>query len=279
MRILVVEDEFNLADMIAIKLRKEKYNVEILPIRYMLGDIEYEDGRDLTIDEFYVIFINGKHFPKTSLPNLAELEEKVNKYTAEGDEILILTISSGISGTNSAITSMFNGNEKVTVIDTLSAVGGLRILVEEINKNRDKSLNEIVAILNDIIPRIKIMAVPETLDYLYKGGRLSKAEWLIGSVLNIKPVISVYDKVHVVTKKIGAKNAMKFVANSLNEFECDENFPIVAAYTYNKKNVDQLISITDEKYKKQITCFDNLDPAIACHWGPNAYGYIFVSKK
>jgi fatty acid-binding protein DegV len=102
-------------------------------------------------------------------------------------------------------------------------------------------------------------------------------------VLNIKPAISVWPKdegkVKVLTKKIGAKNAMKYVANSLIEFECDENYPIVPSYTYNEKNLDQLIAMTDEKFKKQMTEYDNLDPAIACHWGPNAYGYIFVSKK
>ena len=262
---------------------KEKYQVEILPIRYMLGDTEYEDGKDLTIDEFYDIFINKKYFPKTSLPNLADLEEKVNKYTKQGDDVLILTISSGISGTNSAITSLFADNEKVKVVDTLTAVGGIRILVEEVNKHRDEKIEDIVNRINDIIPRIKVVAVPETLDYLHKGGRLSKAEWLLGSVLNIKPAISVWPKdegrVKVIAKKIGAKNAMKYVANSLVEFDCDENFSIVPSYTYNKKNLDLLIAMTDEKFKKQMIEYDNLDPAIACHWGPNAYGYIFVSKK
>ena len=123
------------------------------------------------------------------------------------------------------------------------------------------------------------MAVPETLDYLCRGGRLSKAEWVIGNILNIKPVISVKGKVKVVAKKVGVRSAMKYVATSLSELNCDENYPIIAAYTYNKRNIDLLIACTDEKYKKQISYYDNLDPALACHWGPNAYGYIFVSKK
>ena len=259
---------------------KEKYQVEILPIRYSFGDQEYQDGIDLTIDEFYDILIKEKQFPKTSLPYLGELEEQVDKYVEQGDEVLIITISSGISGTNSAISSMLKDKPGVAVVDSLTAVGGIRILVEEVNKHRDEGLSKVVERLNNLIPRIKVMAVPETLNYLHKGGRLSKAEWLIGSVLNIKPIISfIKGKVSVVSKKIGIKSAMKYVANALNLFKCDKNHPIVPSYTFNKNNLDELISITDEKHRSQMTCYDNLDPAIACHWGPNAYGYIFVSEN
>ena len=63
----------------------------------------------------------------------------------------------------------------------------------------------------------------------------------------------------------------------LKKFNCDTSYPIVPSYTYNSKNLDTLIEMTDEKYKPHMTEYDNLDPAIACHWGPNAFGYIFVS--
>ena len=68
----------------------------------------------------------------------------------------------------------------------------------------------------------------------------------------------------------------KYVAKA---FGFDENYPIVPSYTYNAENLDKLIAITDEKYHKNMIEYDNLDPAIACHWGPNAYGYIFVGDE
>ena len=76
---------------------KEKYQVEIVPLRYMMGEKECLDGIDITIDEFYELLIKQKLFPKTSLPNLVELEEKVAKDTGTGDDVIIITISSGIS--------------------------------------------------------------------------------------------------------------------------------------------------------------------------------------
>ena len=173
---------------------------------------------------------------------------------------------------------MFENNPKVKVIDTLTAVGGVRILVEEINKYRDKPIDFIVEKVKVLIPKIKILAIPETLDYLFKGGRLSKKEWVLGKMFNIKPVISFKDgKVVVDAKKIGIKSAMKYISSYMSE-QCDENYSIVPSYTYNKENVEKLIEMTDVKFLPQMAIYDNLDPVIACHWGPNAFGYLFVEK-
>ena len=143
-----------------------------------------------------------------------------------------------------------------------------------------KSLDEIEEEVKKLIPKIRIMAIPETLNYLFRGGRLSRLEWMVGSLLKIKPVVGFKDgKVCVLAKKIGLKSGMKHIVDALKHYDCDENYDIIASYTYNKKNVDELVKMTDEKYLPQIRVYDNLDPAIACHWGPNAFGFIFVGKK
>ncbi|MCI8555035.1 MAG: DegV family protein [Clostridia bacterium] len=258
----------------------EYYNAELVPLKILMGETEYADGVNLPMDEFYRQLIDEKIFPKTSLPNLGELEERVSKYTTEGDEVIILTISSEISGSFNAIKNLFAENKKVKVIDSKMAVGGMRLIVDEINRNRELSLDEIEEKVNSLIPRIKIMAIPETLEYLFRGGRLSKKDWILGSILKIKPIIGFIDgKVKVLTKKIGLKMGMSYIAGALKEFECDENYEIIASYTYDKSNLEKLIEMTDEKYHKQIRVYDNLDPAIACHWGPNAFGYVFVANK
>ncbi len=258
----------------------EKYNIELVPLKILIGETEYQDGINLPMDEFYRQLINDKIFPKTSLPDLGDLEEKVNKYIEIGDEVIILTISSEISGTYNAIKLLFGNNEKVKVIDSKSAVGGMRLIVDEINRFRDLSLDEIEDKVNKFIPRIKIMAIPETLEYLFRGGRLSKKEWILGSVLKIKPIIGFVDgKVRVLSKKLGLKLGMQALANALKECECDKNYDIIASYTYDRANIDKLVEMTDEQYKKQIRVYDNLDPVIAAHWGPNAFGYIFIGKE
>ncbi len=261
------------------KEEAEKYGVEIIPLNILIGEKEYLDGENLSFEEFYHYLIDEKDFPKTSLPNLVDFQERVESFTNKGDDVVVLTISSGISGTFNAVRNIFADNKKVKVIDSQLAVGGIRLLVDEINRNRDLSLDEIEKKVNALIPRIKVYAIPETLNYLLRGGRLSKKEWLLGSMLNIKPIIGLHKgNVHVFAKKMGLKNAMNFIVESLVSQECDPNYEIIASYTYNKSNLDKLIEMTDKKFLNQIKVYDHLDPAIACHWGPNAFGFVFVSK-
>lgn len=255
---------------------KEKYNVEILPLKILLNGKEYSDGVDLSLDIFYDELINNKQFPKTSLPSLDFVEKQVLKCVEEGDDVIVLTISSGISGTYSAIKMLFEDQPKVKVIDSQTAVGGMKILVHEINKYRDQPIDFVIQKIEELIPKIRVYAVPETLAYLHKGGRLSTASFAAGTLLRIKPVIELNYKVGVANKTIGLKKAMQLIISKLEN--CDTNYPIVPSYTYNTENLDELISKTDDVYQKVMIEKDNLDPAIACHWGPNAFGFIFVAK-
>jgi DegV family protein with EDD domain len=167
----------------------------------------------------------------------------------------------------------------IACICMLFAGAGIVLALNLLDK-KEAEANEIEEKLNKIIPRIKILAIPETLNYLLKGGRLSKTEWLFGSMLNIKPIIGIIGGyVKVVDKKFGLKKAMAYLAEALKKFSCDKNYPIVPSYTYNKDNLDKLIEMTDSEYHASMIEYDNLDPAIACHWGPNAFGYIFVSEE
>jgi DegV family protein with EDD domain len=261
---------------------KEKYGVEILPLKINLDGVEYTDGVDLSFDVFYHALIEKKLFPKTSLPSLLEAEERIKSCIKDGCDVLILTISSGISGTYNALKMLFKDEARVKVIDTKTAVGGVKILVREASKHLDKTLDFVEELLLRLIPRIKVIAIPETLDYLQRGGRLSKTAWLFGSILQLKPLItlsSIDGRVGVLGKERGIKRAMQALVDYLEKLDCDTNYPIVPSYTYNSKNLDTLIEMTDGKYREYMTEYDNLDPAIACHWGPNAFGYIFVGKN
>jgi len=259
---------------------KEKYQVELIPLRYLMGEKEYQDGVDISIDEFYKMLIEGNMFPQTSLPYLDELENRVSACTDAGDDVIIVTISSKISGTYNAVCKLFENNAKVRVVDSLSAVGGLRLIVEEINRNRDLPEDEIIEKVNALIPKIRVIAIPETLDYLLKGGRLSKKEWLFGSILNLKPLITITDGVvKVASKKIGLRSAMRECADTLIKQNCDTSYPIIASYTYDDSNLHKLTDMVSDEYKSAVSVKDNLCPVIACHWGPNAFGFIFVSKN
>ena len=256
---------------------REKYGVDILPLRVQMGEDSFLDGIDLSVDEFYDRLINLKEFPKTSLPSLEDAQNLVENYTNQGDEVLIITISSGISGTFQTMRMLFEENDKVTVFDSQMAVGGIRFLVQEARKYEKEGMDVIVEKLNALVPRIVTAAIPETLDYLLAGGRLSKLSWMLGTMLSIKPVIGfVETKVTVLSKKRGLKQAMKQIVDMAVEDHCAPEYGIVASYTYNKANIDQVIQMSPAEIQQMVNVYDNLIPSIACHWGPNAFGYIYV---
>ena len=255
----------------------ENYDVKIIPLKILFGEKEYLDN-EISFQDFYDNLTNKKIFPKTSLPALAEFEREINDYTKAGDDVIIVTLSSKISGTYNAIRLTFEDNNKVRVIDSLGAVGMMRFIIEKINELKDNDLDFIVNEVNKIIPKLRTMAVPDTLTYLQRGGRLSKAEWLIGSILQIKPIIGFVDgKVKVVGKTRGTKKAMRMIVDYVSE-KADLSYGIIAAYTHNKENVDELISMLPDDIKSSVKLYDNLAPSIAAHWGPGAFGFIFVEK-
>lgn len=259
---------------------KEKYGVDyIIPMRVMLGDDDYLDGVNLDNDVFYDRIINDKVFPKTSLPPLVDVEDVVEEYTKQGDDVIILAMASGISGTYNALRLTFEDNAKVHVIDTISAVGGVRILVNEINKYRDsKSVEELCQMVEELKKRIVIYAIPETLLYLHRGGRLSKVEYILGSVIGIKPIIGIADnKVKMLGKGIGLVRTMKKISEDVMK-DYDSAYPVVAEYTFKNDNLIKLINRTDESFTKNIIAKDNLSYAIAAHWGPNAFGFVYIKK-
>ena len=258
---------------------KDKLNVEIMPLKIIFENKEYLDGINLSFEEFYHKLINEKKFPKTSLPNANDFIDEINTTTINGDDVIIFTISSKISGTYNYLRLTFNDNPKVHVIDSLSAVGGIRILVNEVNKYRNENIDIVLDKINNLIPKIKILAIPEVLTYLQRGGRLSKVGFIVGTIAQIKPIITFKEgAVSIHSKVRGLKHAMKELVRLLSETNCDPNYPIVPSYTYSDDNLKEVISMLPEAYQSSLTEFDNLDPAIAAHWGPNAFGFIFVTE-
>ncbi len=256
---------------------KEQYGVDILPIQLQMGEESFLDGVNLSTEEFYSRLKDSSQFPKTSLPSLEETQKLVDFYTSQGDEVLIITISSGISGTYQAMKMLFDEYENVEVFDSQLAVGGIRFLVEEAKRYEHESMEVVVDKLNQLVPRIVIAAVPETLDYLLAGGRLSKSSWMVGKLLSIIPIITFIDsRVEVLAKKRGLKQCKRTVIEMIQEDQADKSYGIIAAYTYNKANVDDLIQMLPEEYKEAISVYDDLCSSIACHWGPNAFGFIYV---
>ena len=139
---------------------------------------------------------------------------------------------------------------------------------------------EIVEKLEEVKARVKIIAAIDTLEYLCRGGRLSRTSATVGSIMNIKPVITVSEEgeVAVVKKPVGKVKARSFILNSLKEEKVDNAFPVYSVYAYGAENCEKC----EEALAKEginVEERHQIGTAIGAHIGPGAYGIIYVKEK
>jgi len=262
----------------------KKLGITVMPLGVSFGSEAYLDGVNLNIEQFYEKLTSGKEFPHSSQPSRMDLEQLFSKESGEADEVLVMFISKALSGTHALAEKVAKEGRfsNVRVYDTQATTAVLRILVLEALKNADKPVDEVVAILDEFRPRIKLYAVLDTLDYLKKGGRLSGTATFIGNVLKIKPMICLSEtgEVKIVSKQIGFSIALKNLADKVKCGAPDETQPLYYLYTKDDTNcnamIDKLKLPAEQKAKGEKI---NICPVIGTHIGPKAMGIVFVEKK
>ena len=261
----------------------KKLGVEVVPLHVIFGNDVFMDGVDISHDEFYKRLEECEELPKTSQTNPAGFVEVFEQYTKQGDEILGIFISSKLSGTyqSAVIASQMIEDGKIHIIDSLNASLGLAVLVREAVKMRDegKSADEIKSNIEELISKVRVIAVVDTLKYLKKGGRLSATSAIVGGVLGITPVISVVDGcVEVLAKTRGHKKSIKFMIDYMKENVPDENHVVDFAYTRIIKNLDSFKEACHPEFKRGEEETREIGAASGTHIGRGAFGGAYISK-
>ncbi|SDZ06583.1 EDD domain protein, DegV family [Proteiniborus ethanoligenes] len=250
-----------------------KNRVEIVPLSVnFCGEINKE-GFPGEFNEFYEKLVNTKEFPTTSQPSTGDFIEAYKKAFETGDEIIVLTISSELSGTyNSArLGADMLETDKITVIDSKTSAGNLKLLVEKAVLLVEQGFRR-AEIEKEILIQIKNMSINltvDTLEYLKRGGRLSNATAFIGTLLNIKPVIGLINgKLEPIGKERGKKRAMEAIISMV-----PENVKIISiAHVQNIKEAEAYKAQLEKKFTNAIITIDELGPVIGSHIGPKAIG-------
>ena len=264
----------------------EGAGVYLIPISVRFGDEEYQDGINLTHREFFEKLIESDELPQTSQINEAAFAEKFESLTADGSEVIAITLSSGLSGTyNSAVRAAKNFNG-VYAVDSLNACIGERILLQyamRLVKEGVLSAAEIVAELDKSKHKIQLLAVLDTLQYLRKGGRISSVAAFAGELLSIKPVVSVVGgEVRLAGKAMGSKKGNNLLTQLVDKCGgIDFSMPYALGYSGLSDAYLQKYLRDSEKLWK-----DNTDsvPAymigstIGTHVGPGAIAVAFFAK-
>ena len=206
----------------------------IVPLTIRFGEEDFVDGVTITHQEFYEKLVASDVLPTTSQPTPAAFAEAFEAEVSQGNQVVVITISSKLSGTyQSACIAAMDYEYQVFVVDSKSAALGSGILAMLALKLADNGMSaaEIVEKLNEAREKIVLLAVIDTLEYLKKGGRISKTVAFAGELLSIKPMISVPDgEISVVGKARGAKQGNAMMIKRIQADEPDLDSPYLLAY-------------------------------------------------
>lgn len=261
----------------------ERMNVQCVPFTVAFGNDEYKENINITKQQFYRLLKEETDFPNTSQPSPHSFENILKKVKDSGDEAIVICLSSALSGACQSAVLAKNQLEfdKCHIIDSLTASGGERILVEQAVKmrNEGKNAEEIVTFLEALRFRVSLYACIDSLEYLFKGGRISRTACTVASVAHIKPIIHILNdgSVDMASKSLGTKRAMDFFDKVLDKYPADKDFPFYVMYT-DSKNGGQALAEYLEKTGFKIPDDNIIDvgAAIGSHIGPNAFGVAYV---
>lgn len=259
-------------------------NIDFVPLNVHFEDKSFRDGIDMEHDEFYEMLANSENFPKTSQPSPETFLEKFQVAKDNGDELICILLSSGISGTcqSAHLAKNMVEYDNIHIIDSLTATHAVRILIDYAYDLIQQGLgvNEIVEKIDSLKERLNILISPDTLDYLCKGGRVSKTAAAIGNLANLKPIITVTPEgtVDVIKKCVGLNKTVRTIIDGIKAAKPDENYALYPVYAYKTDNIEKLeAALTKEGIKFQDR--KEIGSTIGAHIGPGAFGVIYVKSE
>ncbi len=261
----------------------EKLGIDCIPITVMLGDQEYQENINLTKDQFFALLKETGESPRTSQPSPQLLADLLEQAKAAGDEVVYITLSSALSGTyQSAVMTKEDAEyDGAYILDGMNGTGGQRMLVEYAVKLRDqgKSAKEIVETVAAFREKIVLYACIDTLEYLYRGGRISQTVYKLGTMAQVKPIIRVSEEGGIVVpgKAMGMRKGMDFLCKRIEQQTPSREFPLYVMYTADR-NIGRTLAekVTALGYEVPEERIIQVGAGIGSHIGPNACGIVYA---
>ena len=261
-------------------------NINMIPMQIVLNGETYNDLSDeLNLTDYYQKMKTGAT-PTTAQINEYAAKEYFEELLKQGEDILHICFSSALSGTYNTMVRVANelnetSKNKIVVIDSLNACMGEGLLVIKAAEMRDdgKNIDEIETEIKNLIPKVCSYFTVEQLKYLVRGGRVSKLSGIVGSVLNIKPILRVDDNGKLVSCKkiITRKKAINELANIVTNKIADKNY-IYICHTVCEEEANKLANQLKETLGVSPVITD-LTQVIGCHTGPGLLAVFFFGNK
>ncbi len=259
----------------------EALGIEYFPQIIIFGDESFRDDHELDSSTFLKKLVELSHLPKTAAPPPSLYNPKFEKHLSGGDSIIVLTPSTQLSGTfrSAEVASQDFPNADIKVIDTLSIGASLASIVKMANKYAKEGLSseEIIRKVENLITRERNLFVVDTLEYLYKGGRIGGAKMLFGSLLQVKPLLCLKNgKVEPVDSQRTSKKAIARL-KELVVSECKEKGCSLFSIQHGAAKLEAVALSEDFKKLLGIETIEifELPPAFLTHSGPGVLGVSY----
>jgi fatty acid kinase fatty acid binding subunit len=266
------------ADLTADEARE--LGVEIVPLSVRFGAEEYTDGVDLSVGEFYDKLAASSTLPETSAPSPGAFEAAYRRQAEAGaDAVVCITLSSGLSAT---IQSAQNGaaaladDLDVRVVDSRSITAALGTLVRSSCQaaGRGAGADEIVALVEDMASRTRMIGALDTLDNLKKGGRIGGAQALLGSLLSIKPLLDISTgEVAEAGRARTRRKALEWLRDQVFEQPAVEHLTVCHGMA---PDLDDMLALLAPRYPADKLGVTVIGPTIGTHGGPRVMGLAWV---
>lgn len=264
-----------------------RYEIDILPLHILLGDQEFEDGKNITPDQIYAWSDANKTTPKTSAPAMADAIELFRPYVTAGREIVCFSISSSMSTSGNVMrlaAEELGASGQTTVIDSANLSTGIGLLVVEaaIMAKKNRTASEIVSEIEKLKPNVRASFVVDTLTYLYRGGRCNAVAAMAGGVLKLHPKIVVEDGAMNASKKYRGKIA-SVILSYVKDMEKDLKNARQERVFITHSGCDREIVETVRTYLKNLGIFEEIletraGGVVSSHCGPGTLGVLYISK-
>ena len=257
--------------------------ITVVPLTVSFGEESFLDRITMTTDEFYYKLTHDANWPKTTQPPPGDFVNVYNKLAKETDEILVITLSSKLSGTyQSALAAkdVVEAKCRIEVIDSLMVAMGLGLIVIAAAKaaQAGANLDKVVDLVHRAMPRSHLIAYFDTLKYLAKGGRIGKAQGLLGAMLSIKPILTVKDgEMSPLTKLRSRAAGMDYLYNFVTGFPHIEGLAVEHATT--PDDTDRLVERLSSVFPKERIYRSTISPVVGTYAGPGAMALSLLEAE
>ena len=263
----------------------EKYRITVVPINLHWGNETYKDGVDISVEEVYHRLRETKQIPKTAAPSVGDFLQTYLRLSDEVDGIVSIHLPENLSGTVKSArvaAELACEHVPVQVIDTGTATmgAGFVVLAAARAAERGAELSKVMEVAEEISPRTTVLAMIDTLEYLYRSGRISKAQGLLGVALRIKPILTIHNReVDILAKTRTTSRGISIMLDEMEERVDGSPVHVAVLHADSLEEARHLKQLVEERFDclEIFTC--SMTPVMGAHTGPGLLGLAFYADE